>query len=119
MEEQTLFGDVEELKPISRNVLDYLNLKKPTKIAYKPTPANLKGIEARIKEGFTIDDFKEVIDFKIKEWKDVPKMQKYIRPDTLFGGKFNQYLVDANEYKIQNDGSQNFELNPQAKAKLV
>lgn len=94
---ETLFGDVEELKPISGNVIDYLNEKKPSKIPFKKTHSNLKEIEARINEKFTLNDFKIVTDFKIAEWKDVPKMKKFIRPVTLYGTKFNQYLVEAHE----------------------
>lgn len=94
---ENLFGDVEELKPISGNVIDYLNDKKTSKIPFKKTHSNLKEIEARIKEKFTMDDFKMVTDYKISEWKDNPKMKKYIRPVTLYGTKFNQYLVEANE----------------------
>lgn len=49
-------------------------------------------IKARLNEGFTVDDFKKVIDIKNAEWKDDPKMQKFIRPETLFGTKFESYL---------------------------
>src|SRR5690625_2701779 len=49
-------------------------------------------IRARMNEGFTVDDFKKVIDIKNDEWKDNPKMQKFIRPETLFGTKFESYL---------------------------
>ena len=49
-------------------------------------------IKARLNEGFTVDDFKRVIDIKNAEWKDDPKMQKFIRPETLFGTKFESYL---------------------------
>src|SRR5690625_3476635 len=49
-------------------------------------------IRARMNEGFTVDDFKKVIDKKNEEWKDKPKMQKFIRPETLFGTKFESYL---------------------------
>lgn len=49
-------------------------------------------IKARINEGFTIDDFKKVIDIKTKEWKNDKNMNKYLRPETLFGTKFESYL---------------------------
>lgn len=71
-------------------VVDYLNEKIGTK--YKSTTASTKShITARLREGFTIDDFKKVIDTKVKEWKDT-KYQKYLRPETLFGTKFESYL---------------------------
>ena len=49
-------------------------------------------IKARINEGFTVDDFKKVIDIKHNEWSLNPKMSKYLRPETLFGTKFESYL---------------------------
>ena len=52
-------------------------------------------IKARLREGFTVDDFKRVIDNKTKEWKHDPKMNKYLRPETLFGTKFESYLNEV------------------------
>lgn len=49
-------------------------------------------IKARIKEGFTLDDFKKVIDIKVPEWINDPKMDVYLRPETLFSNKFESYL---------------------------
>lgn len=49
-------------------------------------------IKSRWDEGFRLDDFKKVIDVKNREWKNDPKMNKFIRPDTLFGTKFEGYL---------------------------
>jgi uncharacterized phage protein (TIGR02220 family) len=49
-------------------------------------------ISARLNEGFTVDDFKRVIDAKVSEWGHDEKMQKFLRPETLFGTKFESYL---------------------------
>lgn len=114
----TLFDLEKEVVPRSVDVLDYLNNKKPSKIPFKPTRGNLKDIEARIKEKFTIEDFQKVIESKVNEWKDNDKMKKYIRPETLFGSKFNSYLVQASEKGVS-DGSGNFEFNPTEKAELL
>lgn len=102
---------------LSKDVLKMLNENKPSKIPFEPTKANLSAIEARIKEKFKLDDFKKVIDHKVSEWRDDPKMKKYIRPETLFGSKFNGYLVEAHETK--SDGSGNFQFNPTSKAELL
>ena len=40
----------------------------------------------------TVDDFKTVIDKKCAEWLGNPKMEQYLRPETLFGTKFESYL---------------------------
>lgn len=50
-------------------------------------------ISGRLKDGFTLDDFKKVIDKKYAQWKDDPKMSSFIRPSTLFApSHFEDYL---------------------------
>lgn len=73
-------------------VVDYLNLKANTK--YKSTAgATCKLIKARLDEGFTIDDFKTVIDKKVATWLHDPQFSQYLRPSTLFqASKFEGYL---------------------------
>ena len=60
-------------------------------------------IKARFNEGFTVDDFKKVIDTKNDEWKNNNKMKKFIRPETLFGTKFESYLNQDTPVKNTND----------------
>lgn len=50
-----------------------------------------KTITDRLKEGHTFEDFKTVIDKKYAEWHGT-EMAKYLRPETLFGPKFERYL---------------------------
>lgn len=71
-------------------VVAYLNEKAGTKYRAS-TESTKKHIIARFKDGFTIDDFKTVIDKKVTEWKG-SEMEKYLRPETLFGSKFEGYL---------------------------
>lgn len=71
-------------------ILSYLNDKAGRK--YSATPANTKLIVARVKEGATVDELKAVVDMKVAEWLDDPKMEQYLRPATLFNAeKFGQY----------------------------
>ena len=51
-------------------------------------------IKARWSEGFRLDDFKHVIDTTVKDWSGT-KYEKYLRPETLFGSKFEGYLNQA------------------------
>ncbi|MDZ5016659.1 hypothetical protein GNF72_15770, partial [Clostridium perfringens] len=44
-----------------------------------------------LKEGYNIDDFKAIIDKKVKTWKNT-KFEQYLNPQTLFGDKFEIYL---------------------------
>lgn len=72
-------------------VISYLNEKAGTK--YRATTAKTKSmINARFSEGFSVDDFKAVIDKKCSEWIGDEKMERYLRPETLFGTKFEGYL---------------------------
>lgn len=74
-----------------REIVEYLNLA--TGSSYRVnTPKTAQMIRARMKEGFTVDDFKTVIDKKAKTWGNDPKMQEFLRPVTLFGTKFESYL---------------------------
>jgi len=59
---------------------------------YRPTTKKTQTcIRARINEGFVIDDFKKVIDNMAAEWMGT-EWEKYLRPETLFGTKFESYL---------------------------
>jgi uncharacterized phage protein (TIGR02220 family) len=52
-------------------------------------------VRARVRDGFTLDDFKAVIDAKVAQWGEDEKMAEYLRPETLFGTKFEGYLQNA------------------------
>lgn len=72
------------------NIVEYLNEQAGTR--YKPTTKKTQTlIKARLNEGFTVDDFKTVINNKVKEWKG-SEWEKFLRPETLFGTKFESYL---------------------------
>lgn len=72
-------------------IIEYLNEKarKAYKAASKSTQQH---INARLAEGYTVEDFKRVIDNKCAEWMGNPKMEQYLRPSTLFGTKFEDYF---------------------------
>lgn len=74
-----------------KDIVDYLNLKAKTKYKYTTKKTQIL-INARLKEHFTLEDFKIVIDNKTKEWLNDKKMCQYLRPETLFGTKFESYL---------------------------
>lgn len=99
-------GSDENIKPIPYNkpynetdnktyilyapIIDHLNEVCGTK--YRASSSKTKRlIDARFKEGFTIDDFFTVIDKKASVWMGT-EFEKYLRPETLFGSKFESYL---------------------------
>lgn len=84
-------------------IIDYLN-QKTGKHFRKSIANTTRAIKARIKEGFTVDDFKTVIDKKVIEWGKDERMKQYLRPQTLFGTKFESYLnQDLVEHQTQTD----------------
>lgn len=79
-------------------IVDYLNEKVGSN--YKHTTRKTRElIKARMNEGFTVDDFKTVIDKKAKEWLGTD-MATYLRPQTLFGTKFESYLNQIDKTKL-------------------
>lgn len=80
-----------------KDIVEYLNNKIGAH--YKPNGKKMKElIKARTNEGYTVKDFKTVIDKKFKSWGNDPKMSLYLRPSTLFGTRFGEYL---NEYQAE------------------
>lgn len=91
-------------------IVAYLNEKAKTN--YKAKSKATQGhINARLAEGFTVDDFKTVIDKKCADWLKDEKMREYLRPSTLFGTKFEQYLnapaKEKPKQKYENKGGVN------------
>lgn len=77
---------LEEIK----GIVEYLNIKSNSHYKYS-TDKTQTLIKARIKDGFTLDDFKIVIDKKCEEWLETD-FEKFLRPETLFSNKFEGYL---------------------------
>lgn len=76
---------------VINEIVDYLNEKASTEYR-SSTKKTIDLINARMNETFTIDDFKTVIDKKTVDWLNDEKMGKFLRPETLFGTKFESYL---------------------------
>lgn len=89
-EPQPLLNEPKEPDP-TEEVIDHLNQRAGTH--YRGTTANTrKLIKTRLKEGFTVDELKLVIDKKCADWLNNRDMAQYLRPETLFGNKFESYL---------------------------
>lgn len=77
-------------KELYMSIIDYLNQKAGTK--YKSSSKKTQTcIHARLTEGFSVDDFRTVIDKKCADWIGTD-YEQYLRPETLFGTKFESYL---------------------------
>lgn len=82
-------------------IIEYLNMKTGSK--FKPTTKPyIQAIRSRLKEGYTVDDFKTVIDKKCREWKGT-KLEKYLTPKTLFAPSHFDTYLNSNEMAAMTD----------------
>lgn len=85
------------------SIVEYLNEKAGTKYRAKAEKTK-RLIHARLAEGFTADDFKTVIDKKCTEWMGT-EWEKFLRPETLFGTKFESYLNAKTRKEVTKGGT--------------
>ena len=91
-------------------IITYLN--NQTNADYKPSSRKTrKLIKARWNEGFRYDDFKKVIDIKTEEWLNDPRMSMFLRPETLFGTKFESYMNQKSAKKTKTYNEEDFDLD--------
>lgn len=82
-------------------IIEYLNLKTGSK--FKPTTKPyVQAIRSRLKEGYTVSDFKTVIDKKCREWQGT-KLEKYLTPKTLFAPSHFDTYLNSNETVTMTD----------------
>lgn len=97
-------GKPDHVRPHSdvATIVEYLNEKAGTN--YKSTTqGTISLIKARMKEGFTLEDFRRVIDNKVLDWGTDDKMCKFLRPQTLFSNKFESYLNEVARPPVKRD----------------
>lgn len=82
-------------------IIEYLNLKTGSKFKATTKPY-VQAIRSRLKEGYTVDDFKTVIDKKCREWKGT-KLEKYLTPKTLFAPSHFDTYLNSNEMVAMTD----------------
>lgn len=98
-DKNTLSGKPDHAQLIA-DVIGHLNQR--TGKNFKPgTKATTRIIEARIADGYNLADFQRVIDLKVSQWANDAAMSRYLRPETLFGSKFESYL---NEQEVKSSG---------------
>lgn len=103
--------DIDKEKDIDKDniiyIVDFLNSTLNTRYRSQ-TQTTQKLIKARLNEGFTVDDFKTVIKKKADEWKGT-EMAVFLRPETLFGAKFESYLNAPKKTKGSSNKTEHFE----------
>lgn len=78
-------------------------------------------LRARFKDGYSFDDISKVVEMKCEDWSDCPKMKKFLRPETLFGPKFEGYfneLPKPNLFSMKQESSTIHEIDPEIKKLL-
>lgn len=86
-----------------QEILDYLSKKAKRQRGYIVNHERKRTIRARFKEGYSKQDFFDVIDIKTSQWLNDTKMNKYLCPETLFAqSKFDKYL---NEVPVKSEDS--------------
>jgi uncharacterized phage protein (TIGR02220 family) len=103
-------------------VIEHLNLKAGTQ--YRSSSRKTKElIDARVNDGFALDDFKTVIDKKCTTWLHDEKMCKFLRPETLFGTKFESYLNEKiskkQDYNQRTYTAEHFEKDREESIKMI
>ncbi|OOR10813.1 replication protein [Bacillus cereus] len=99
-----------------QEILDYLNGKAKKNFNHK-AEAHRKLIRARWNEGYTVENFKVVIDNKVPQWlgkfdKDGKPLERYLRPSTLFAQKhFDNYLNETVKGENSNASSKKHKNN--------
>jgi uncharacterized phage protein (TIGR02220 family) len=86
-----------ELNLVIKHIVDYLNNKLGTHYRYNGYKI-VSLIKARLNDGFQVEDFEKVIDTKYNEWSSDDKMNKFLRPETLFSNKFESYLNQKQDH---------------------
>ncbi|MGO0907695.1 conserved phage C-terminal domain-containing protein [Clostridioides difficile] len=90
-------------KEIHKRIINYLN-EKADKSFKSTTKKTISLINSRLAEGFVEEDFYKVIDNKVHAWLEDAKMSVYLRPETLFGNKFESYLNE--QIKMAKNGNE-------------
>lgn len=84
-------------------VILYFNEVTGKRIQVDPvTTSTAKPIRARLREGYSVEQLKAVIDIKSAQWKNDVSMKKYLRPVTLFSDKFESYLIEGGQRSKSN-----------------
>lgn len=100
-EKPLIASEGSSLLETTKEIISYLNEVTKSKFKYSSKATQSK-INARLNEGYILDDFIAVIDKKWVEWRNTD-FEKYMCPETLFGTKFEKYLNQKTKSKSKND----------------
>jgi uncharacterized phage protein (TIGR02220 family) len=95
----------DNINELIRVIIDDFNKTMGKKLkGDKNTKTRLKVL---LEQGFTVENFKRVHRYFLKKWGSDLNMKIYLRPSTLYNGKFNIRVEEANEYYARLDKYEN------------
>jgi len=105
VEEESKGKEDDGLSSQRKQVIDHLN--EVTGASYRHSSnATRRHLDARLREGFTVEQLITVIDTKAGQWLNDKKMRSFLRPQTLFGSKCESYLAESAQPTIMNEEGQ-------------
>lgn len=84
-------------------IIKYLNAKTGKDFRHS-SQATVRLIEARLNEGYQVEDFKKVIDNKVMEWKGT-EQEQYLRPETLFSPSHFESYLNQRQFRKRPSGN--------------
>jgi uncharacterized phage protein (TIGR02220 family) len=98
MREYSKIAVLDDFEEEVKEIIHYFN--DWTSSRCKVSKNSIKPIQARLRQGLTVDEAKAIIVLKTVNWANDPKMAPYLRISTLFGEqKCNEYLNELNRMK--------------------
>lgn len=91
----TSLPEDKNITAIVETVIQMLNVETDKKDGEGFSPRAKKNVElisTLIRDGYTLNDLKTVIEKKCDSWLTDPVMKSNLRPSVLFGDKFDEYL---------------------------
>lgn len=90
-------------------IIKYLNFK--TGADYDPDgPENVELVLDLLENGYNMNDLMKVVNKKCSEWMNDPVMRSFLRPSTLFGSKFAEYLAQPESLQAETERKKTDEL---------
>ena len=90
-------------------IIKYLNFK--TGAEYDPDgPENVELVLDLLENGYNMNDLMKVVNKKCSEWMNDPVMRSFLRPSTLFGPKFSEYLAAPESLQAETERKKTDEL---------
>jgi len=83
-----------------KQIIDYLN-QQATRNFTHTRKETIESINVWLQKGYTVADFKKIIDNKVADWLNDPNMDKNLNPITLFRSSHFEKYLNENTAKLK------------------